>query len=77
MYITGVKRPPALLCSLKKDHIDLHSYEIAQTEPLHDFKNVIDRVLKELHYATDEKDLKISLTNILAELEGYCLNNTS
>lgn len=72
IVIVGVKRPPALLCT-EEDSMDLLlSYEIALTEPLHDFKNVINRVLDELPYATSDKHIRASLLDILNELKSRC-----
>jgi len=39
-------------------------------EPLHDFKNVINRVLKNLPRSTEEKELKVMLTKLLSDIEG-------
>ena len=41
-----------------------------QTEPLHDFKNVINRVIHELPYGTTAKNLKEALQQALAEIKG-------
>ena len=67
--ITGVKRPPALYCT-NDDEISHPFYEIALTEPLHDFKTVISKVLNELPNATIEKPLKESLAKLLSEIHG-------
>jgi len=53
-----------------ENEVDISKYEIALMEPLHDFKNVINRVLKELPHSTEEKELKVMLTNLLSDIEG-------
>lgn len=66
--ISGIRRPPALWCS---EHIfDLPCYEVVQTEPLHDFKNTINRVLEELPHAIKQPDLRKEIENITLELRG-------
>lgn len=71
----GVKRPPALLIGGTDMLLDLpvalQHYEISMCEPLHDLKNVINRVMKELPscVSTDLK-LKEALSALLTELHG-------
>ncbi|KAF6036963.1 hypothetical protein EB796_004717 [Bugula neritina] len=68
--LKGIKGPPALLCSRLENQADISQYEIALMEPLHDFKNVINRVLKNLPRSTEEKELKVMLTKLLSDIEA-------
>lgn len=70
LNIIGVKRPPAILCSDDSGGIDIDEYEISKAEPLHDFKNIINKVMRELVYATEDSNLKQIISKILLTLKG-------
>ncbi|KAF6027618.1 hypothetical protein EB796_014070 [Bugula neritina] len=67
--LKGVKRPPAILCSDDSGGIDIDEYEISKAEPLHDFKNIINKVMRELVYATEDSNLKQIISKILLTLK--------
>ena len=50
--------------------VDMPCYEVSLTEPLHDFKNTINRVFGELPFATSDKTLQRSLLEMLNEMKG-------
>lgn len=64
----GVKRPAALLTT--GDVTLLPTYEIMMVEPLHDLKNVINRVFEELPYSVSEPPLKQRITGAIELLKG-------
>lgn len=41
--LSGIKRPPALMCGTQSIPAVITCYEIAQLEPLHDLKTMIGR----------------------------------
>ena len=65
----GVKRPPALLCTGRSEDV-IADYEDAMTEPLHDFKNVINHVFEELPHAVKECRLNTTIREALDILKG-------
>lgn len=70
MSHSGVRRPAALWCVDENEQLDIPDYEIALIEPLHDFKNVINRVLAEVPHSVEDPQIKKELTNILNSLRG-------
>lgn len=54
-----------------ENDLEMPHYEVAQTEPLHDFKNVINRVLEELPYTIQQADLRKEIEDITKELRGW------
>ena len=70
-FITGIKRFPALQCSTMQN-VDLLDYEIALMEPLHDFKNVINRIIQELpETAANEPALRKVISDTLLTEPGF------
>ena len=66
----GIRRPTALLCSTAQTP-DIEMYEISLIEPLHDFKNTINRILGELPYVTQNlPHLQSKINDALTVLEG-------
>ena len=53
-----------------EEQVDIPDYEISFVESLHDFKNVINRVLNELPNATQNKELQGKLSDIVNSLKG-------
>ena len=53
-----------------EEQVDIPDYEISFVEPLHDFKNVINRVLNEHPNATQNKELQGKLSDIVNSLKG-------
>ena len=41
VHLSGIKRPPALLCT--EMTLDLDNYDVASLEPLHDLKTIIGK----------------------------------
>ena len=66
--LSGVKRPPALLCGDREDLIE--DYEIALIEPLHDLKNIINRVFDELPKVITEESLLAAVNEFLSIVKG-------
>ena len=65
LHLLGVKRLPALLTTgLSLEEIGIPRYEIANCEPLHDLKNVINHLLNELPHHLDDMqpELKEKIT---------------
>ena len=55
--------------------VDIPWYEVSLTEPLHDFKNTINRVFGELPFATNDKPLQKALLDMITDLKGILLLN--
>lgn len=70
MAVAGIKRPAALLTGQVEIPSSLTDYEIMMVEPLHDLKNVINRIFNELPHAISDPALKSSLTDALTILKG-------
>ena len=66
----GIKRPPALQCFQVEVSKSIEDYEISMTEPLHDFKNVVNRVISEVPHAAQDPKLKDIITQVLEDLNG-------
>lgn len=66
----GVKRPAALHTT--GEFRQLEAYEVLMVEPLHDLKNVINRIFDELPHAVTEPALKQDITNTISILRGRC-----
>ena len=66
--LSGVKRPPALLCGDREDLID--GYEIALIEPLEDLKNLINRVFDKHPKVITEESLLAAVNEFLSILKG-------
>ena len=60
----GIKRPAALLCS-GRDQAAIADYEIGLVEPLHDIKNIINRIFEDLPHAVSEPELKQTIKTSL------------
>ena len=71
--VIGIKRPPALMCSTTNPD-NLECYEISMIEPLHDLKNVINRVFSELPHAVSEQELSKTIKTAIELLRGKLLN---
>ena len=72
--LTGVIRPPALLTTkLTLLDIGCPKYEIAMCEPLHDFKNVIERLLTELPLHITDATLKADIAAFCKDVLGIVL----
>lgn len=63
-FFIGIKRPAALLCT-GRDPSEIEEYEIGLIEPLHDIKNIINRIFDELPHAVTEPELKSTIQNSL------------
>ena len=68
--MVGIRRPAALWCVGEDSQLDLPEYEVALVEPLHDFKNIINRVLCELPHMATETALQNALTEIVDVIRG-------
>lgn len=53
-----------------EDETNIEDYSIAPIEPLHDCKNVINRVIGDLVNVADDATLKSIIANRLAVLQG-------
>ena len=70
----GIRKPLALMCTNSDNMPDLSQYEICTVEPLHDFKNLINRVMDELpHLAPDVPELHNAINETLTALAGTYL----
>ena len=70
LFFPGIKRPPALLCT--DDYAtNLQDYEICLIEPLHDIKNVINRLFGELPHGIQEQRLREAITKAKLDLKGW------
>ncbi|CAG2232880.1 unnamed protein product [Mytilus edulis] len=62
----GISRPPALMIPephLPTENINIPSYEILCTEPLHDLTNVIQNIIAELPYHIQDKEAQKEFQN--------------
>ena len=60
-----------MLCSDVPNQPNISEYEVCTTEPLHDLKNVINRIMDELPYlATEVPELHIVINDTLTILQG-------
>lgn len=66
---TGAKRPPALHCT-SAEPVNAEHYEICMIEPLHDLKNLINRIMSELPHAIRDTQLKELVEDNLSLLGG-------
>ena len=69
-FYTGIKRPPALLCTTEDNQDSLADYEILCLEPLHDIKNIINNIFNELCNVIEDQDLKNSVEQHINVLKG-------
>ena len=67
---TGIKRPPALLCTTEDNQDSLADYEILCLEPLHEIKNIINNIFNELCNVIEDQDLKNSVEQHINVLKG-------
>ena len=68
--MVGIQRPAALWCVGEDNQLDFPDYEVALVEPLHDFKNIVNRVLCELPHMATETALQNALTEIVDVIRG-------
>ena len=60
---------------LVADESLVEEYEVAMVEPLHDLKNVINRIFDELPHAVKDPQLKAAIKDLISTLGSKCNEN--
>ena len=69
----GVSRPPALMLrnpNMSAAQLNIRSYEILGCEPMHDISNVIQNIITELPYHTDDQSVRKEFLQFSASTIG-------
>ena len=69
ILFTGIKRPQALQ-TVEGENSNLDSYEICLVEPLHDIKNVVNRLFGELPHNINNNTLREAIVKAKKDLNG-------
>ena len=72
--ILGIGRTPALFIYVADESL-VEEYKESMVEPLHDPKNVINRIFDELPHAVKDPQLKATMKDLISAMKaGYTIN---